>query len=267
MTSNTGSISSTGVTIFTSGPVNVTNGVGGAISTNGGAAAIFATGNTAAVVNSGSITATGAGTIGIAATGLTITNNTGATISGGLDGINQQASAATSITNTGTVSGAGRSGVRLGSNATVTNTGLGLITGATGIVFRDPTATNTPVVNGSVFNSGTITGTGGTAINFATTPGSGPFTLTLGPGSIINGNVLGTGGDLFQLGGTTGSDTFNVSNIGAAQQYRGFTTFNKIGGSTWTLTGAGARTGPSARARWSATPTAWRERRSPTTPH
>ena len=93
-----------------------------------------------------------------------------------------------------------------------------------------------------MFNSGTITGTGGTAINFALTPGSGPFTLTLGPGSIINGTALGTGGDTFQLGGTTGSDTFNVSNIGAAQQYRGFTTFNKVGGSTWLVTGTGTQT-------------------------
>jgi uncharacterized protein with beta-barrel porin domain len=185
--------------------------------------------------------ATGANGIGIVASGVTVTNNAGATISGALDGINMQAGLTSSIANTGTISGAGRSGLRLGSNASVTNTGTGLITGATGIVFRDPTATNTPVVNGSVFNSGTITGTGGTAINFAATAGSGPFTLTLGPGSIINGKVLGTGGDLFQLGGATGTDTFNVSNLGASQQYRGFTTFNKIDGSTWFLTGTGTQ--------------------------
>jgi hypothetical protein len=115
-------------------------------------------------------------------------------------------------------------------------------------------ATNTPVVNGSVFNSGTITGTGGTAINFAATAGSGPFTLTLGPGSIINGNVLSTGGDLFQLGGATGTDTFNVSNIGASQQYRGFTTFNKIDGSTWFLTGPEVRPGTCPAASWEELP-------------
>jgi uncharacterized protein with beta-barrel porin domain len=199
--------------------------------------AIFASLTSITVNNSGMIQATGTNAIGIAANGMTVTNNAGATISGTLDGVNMQAGLTTSIMNAGTISG-GRSAVRLGSNASVINTGL--ITGTTGIVFRDPTATNTPVVNGSVFNSGTITGTGGTAINFALTPGSGPFTLTLGPGSIINGNVLGTGGDLFQLGGI-GSDTFNVSNIGAAQQYRGFTTFNKVGASTWTLTGSGAQ--------------------------
>ena len=52
--------------------------------------------------------------------------------------------------------------------------------------------------------------------------------------------MLGTGADTFQLGGT-GAGAFNVNNIGAAQQYRGFTTFNKIGASTWTLSGSGAQ--------------------------
>jgi len=244
VTSNTGTITSSNATlgtIFSSAPINVTNGNTGTISSTGtGAVGIFASGATATVANSGSITASGTNAIAVAGGGMTITNNAGATISGALDGVNQQASTTTAVTNAGTVIGTTRSGARLGSNASVTNTGL--ITGLTGIAFRDPTGTNTPVVNGSVFNSGTITGTGGTAINFAVTPGSGPFTLTLGPGSIINGNVLGTGGDTFQLGGATGSDVFNVTNIGASQQYRGFTTFNKIGGSTWELFGTGTQT-------------------------
>ena len=85
----------------------------------------------------------------------------------------------------------------------------------------------------------------GTAIDFTGTPGAGPFTLTLAPGFTINGNVLGTGSDTFQLGTSliTRSlfGTFNVSNIGPAQQYRGFATFNKIGPSVWTLTGTGAQ--------------------------
>jgi autotransporter-associated beta strand protein len=225
--------------LLSSGAITVTSNTGTISSTNPGIATIA--GGTATVVNSGSITATGAGSVAIVANGLNITNNAGATISGANDGVNQQAGGTATIANTGTISGAGRTGLRLGSNASVTNTGTGVITGLTGIGFRDPLGVNTPVVNGSVFNSGTITGTGGTAINFAITPGSGPFTLTLGPGSIIQGNVLGTGGDLFQLGGAAGSDTFNVTTIGAAQQYRGFTTFNKIGASTWTLTGSGAQ--------------------------
>jgi autotransporter-associated beta strand protein len=89
---------------------------------------------------------------------------------------------------------------------------------------------------GSVFNSGTING--GPAINF--TAGPGPFTLTLAPSSVINGTVLGTGSDIFQLGGT-GAGTFNVNNIGPSQQYQGFSVFNKVDTSTWTLTGTGAQ--------------------------
>lgn len=110
----------------------------------------------------------------------------------------------------------------------------------TGIVFRDAGVGFGAPKNGSVFNSGTITGTGGTAINFAATAGAGPFSLTIAPTSIINGNVLGTGADTFQLGGS-GNGAFDVNNVGAAQQYRGFATFNKIGTSTWTLTGSGAQ--------------------------
>src|SRR6202163_3724730 len=90
----------------------------------------------------------------------------------------------------------------------------------------------------SVFNAGTISGATA-AIRFA---GAGN-TLTLAPGSAITGNVLGTGSDAFQLGGT-GSATFDVSQIGAAAQYRGFGTFNKIDSSTWTLTGTSTFAGP-----------------------
>ena len=64
--------------------------------------------------------------------------------------------------------------------------------------------------------------------------------LTLGPGSVINGLVLGSGTDTFQLGGT-GKDTFNLSLIGAGQQYDGFSTFNKVDSSNWTVTGTGAQ--------------------------
>jgi autotransporter-associated beta strand protein len=222
-------------------------------------------GDNLTVINNlgGTIQATDVGGVGVHGVGAVgfanITNNTGATISatntngiaiatttavitnsgaitGAFDGVNTQN--ATTLTNSGTVTGASRSGVRVGSNASIINSGT--ITGLTGIVFRDAGAGFGAPVNGSVFNSGTITGTGGTAINFAFTAGAGPFSLTIASTSVINGNVLGTGADIFQLGGSS-SGAFNVSNIGAAQQYRGFATFNKIGTSTWTLTGSGAQ--------------------------
>jgi autotransporter-associated beta strand protein len=118
-------------------------------------------------------------------------------------------------------------GVSAQTSATVINNAGGLISGADfGIVAAGG--------GSSVFNAGTITG-GALAIQFGGTGN----TLTLGPGSVINGNVIGTGGDVFQLGGA-GSGAFDASAIGAAAQYQGFATFNKIGASTWTLTGTGA---------------------------
>ena len=68
-------------------------------------------------------------------------------------------------------------------------------------------------------------------------------TLTLAPGSVISGKVLGTGSDTFQLGGS-GAASFDVSQIGAAAQYQGFGTFNKIGSSVWTLSGTSSFAGP-----------------------
>ncbi len=86
-----------------------------------------------------------------------------------------------------------------------------------------------------MFNSGTIIGTSGTAVEFCNCNGGNTFTL--GPGYAITGNVVGTGSDTFQLGGT-GADSFDVSKIGPAAQYQGFSTFNKVDSATWTLTGS-----------------------------
>ena len=246
-------VSATAATVINSGNITalgrgafgdnliITNNLGGTIQATDvagvGVQAMGAIGFANITNNTGAtISATNTNGIAIATTTATV-NNSG-TISGDRDGVNTTNT--TTLTNSGTITGTNRSGVRVGSNASIDNSGT--ITGLAGIVFRDGLVGFGAPTNGSVINSGTITGTGGTAINFAATAGSGPFTLTLGPGSIINGNVLGTGGDLFQLGGATGTDTFNVSNIGASQQYQGFTTFNKIDNSTWFLTGTGTQT-------------------------
>jgi hypothetical protein len=91
--------------------------------------------------------------------------------------------------------------------------------------------------NTSIFNAGTISANNGPAIVFS----SGGNMLTLGPGSVINGAVVGSGMDTFQLGGT-GAGTFDVSALGA--QYTGFTTFNKVDSSAWTVTGTQTVTTP-----------------------
>ena len=134
------------------------------------------------------------------------------------------------ITNAGLISSNNGAAVVINGTFSGGINNSGTISGATGIVSS--------VAGVSIFNSGTITGTSGTAISF----GSGTNTLTLGPGFSINGNVFGSGGDTLQLGGT-GNGTFDLSTIGSSQQYRGFTTFNVIGG-TWTVNNTYAQSDP-----------------------
>ena len=136
------------------------------------------------------------------------------------------------VTNRGTITvgdaGTGISVTSLSTSNAVVNTGV-INVGANGVGIS---TTN----GGTVFNSGTINAaTGFAAIDLC---GCGGNTLTLGPGSVINGQVLASGTDTFQLGGT-GKDTFNLGLIGVGLQYDGFSTFNKIDSSTWTVTGTG----------------------------
>jgi hypothetical protein len=176
------------------------------------------------------------------ATGDATVDNAG-TVSGNFDAINTSTTGTTTITNSGSVTATNRSGIRV-DTASIENDKGGTISGLNGIFFRNDPTVNQVFGASSVFNDGTITGTGATA-GFGATPiaihfssGSTGNTLTLGTDSVINGNVLGAGSDILQLGGT-GSASFDVSNIGAAAQYQSFSTFNKIGTSTWTLTGTG----------------------------
>jgi uncharacterized protein with beta-barrel porin domain len=245
---NSGSITATSnFGIFAStGAANVTNNAGASIS--GGDGGIVA--NTDAnVVNSGVISSnnigisasTGAANItnsgritgtlnaGIfAATTATVTNNAGSSITGGVAGIN---ALVVNATNSGSITGTTDTGILAQGAVTVTNNAGATITG--GLIGIEANAGGS-----SVFNAGTISG-GAAAIEFL---GSGN-TLTLAPGSVISGKVLGTGSNTFQLGGS-GAATFDVSQLGAAAQYQGSGTFNKIDSSTWTLTGTSSFAGP-----------------------
>jgi uncharacterized protein with beta-barrel porin domain len=230
---NYGSITGTnGYGIYAQTNATVTNNAGASISGGGGGnSGIFANTGSANVTNSGSITGTTVNGI-LANNNVTVTNNAGASITGGLRGIYAAAGFA-DVTNSGSITGTGASsyGIFAGTNATVTNNAGASITGGQrGIAAQ--------AGGSSVFNAGTISG-GTAAIVFS---GVGN-TLTLAQGSAITGNVLGTGSDTLQLGGT-GSATFDVSQLGAAAQYQGFGTFNKIDGSTWTLTGTSTFAGP-----------------------
>ncbi len=216
---------------------NVTNNLG---TISGSIFGISA--NIATVHNSGSISG---GTFGIFATTATVDNSGTILVAAGGRGINATDTA--SVTNSATISG-GAFGIFANNFADVSNSGTVLGT-SFGVSAASGNVTNSGTISGAtgisfggtskVFDAGTITGTGGTAINFA----SGSNTLTLAPGFVVNGKVIGAGSDTFQLGGT-GSATFDLSLIGAVQQYEGFSTFNKVGNSSWTVTGTFSQPDP-----------------------
>lgn len=231
-----------GIAVFTSATiVNSTGGtITGASGIGGGSASISVTNN--GIVSGGT-------SFGILGDSVTVVNNAGASITGPISGIGAVNTA--TVTNSGTISADAPStgiGVNANNNVSVTNNAGATITGAlyainsngSGSVVNAGTISGTFAAinllggNSSVFNAGTISVTGGSdAIVFAGTSN----TLTLAPGSVISGDVTGTGSDTLQLGGS-GAATFDLSRLGSGKQYQGFATFNKVGDSTWTATGA-----------------------------
>jgi hypothetical protein len=177
---------------------------------NGGKGGAGAPGNSTAANGGGG----GDGGAGIIASspGLTIINGSGSSITGGKGG----------------AAGAGSTG---GPSQTGSAGAAGA--GGTGIIGSGLTIINSGAITGGLANGGT--GARANAITFT----GGSNSLELQGGSIITGNVVGTGSDTFRLGGTTDS-AFDISAIGAATQYQGFGIFQKIGSSTWTLTGTNA---------------------------
>lgn len=100
--------------------------------------------------------------------------------------------------------------------------------------------------NSTIASSGRISG--GLASDGATRAdaidlSAGGNTLTLERGFSVVGNVISTGGDTLALGGDSSGDgglgdaSFDVGQIGASAQFRGFDTYQKTGTNTWTLAG------------------------------
>nr|WP_314954749.1 autotransporter domain-containing protein [Bradyrhizobium cosmicum] len=215
-------------------------------------------GDDSKVTNGGTINAGASGSAGISMQGDRATISQSGTINVGLGGAGVAYNGSFStITNSGRITGAdfAEGLLVIGDSNTVTNGGtitvgassVGIDVSAfgttnqivnTGTITVGANGTGIMVSNGaSIFNSGTIDAgaSGAIAIDFC---GCGSNTLTLGPGSVINGQVLASGTDGFQLGGT-GKDIFNLDLIGTGLQYDGFSTFNKVDSSTWTVTGTG----------------------------
>jgi autotransporter-associated beta strand protein len=237
---NSGTIFAGGAGIFVGGNPNAFYG--------GPSGAVAISNFSGGIENSGTISAGGNG-IDVGGTGnnanaVTISTFSGGisnagTISAGSNGILVGGTATAhgsfsfstfsgGIANSGTIVAAAADGIRVLNVSTVIGgiTNTGAITASVGIAVTSSGAV-------SVFDSGLIDGTSGTAVDLSHTgPGN---TFTLGPGYDIIGNVVGSGSDTFQLGGS-GSGSFNLSSIGASQQYRGFSTFNVVGG-VWTVTG------------------------------
>jgi uncharacterized protein with beta-barrel porin domain len=218
-------ISVTGVSAFAGGIAN-----SGRISAASTGIYVDASSFAGGISNSGTISARGGGGIFVGGSTFAGGISNSGKISAGSTGIYVHVSSfAGGISNSGTISSAGRTGIFVSSVSTfaggITNTGT--ISGGSGIVVSG----SGPV---SVFDSGVIVGTRGTAVKLSGNAAGNTFTL--GPGYGITGNVLGAGSDTFQLGGS-GSGAFNLGSIGAGQQYQGFSTFNVVGG-TWTASGA-----------------------------
>ena len=208
----------------------------GVINAGDNTAGISAQGDRALITHFGTING-GVGTAGVAYNGSSGTINNSGRILLGDDAVGIVVLGdSNTITNSGTITvGAGFAvGIDVssfGGSNSVINTGtinVGAGGFGVGIMLSG---------SGTVFNSGTINAAAGFAAIELCGCGS---VLTLGPGSVINGLVLGGGAGTFQLGGT-GKDTFNLSLIGAGQQYDGFATFNKVDSSNWTVTGTGAQ--------------------------
>src|SRR5262249_33734848 len=102
------------------------------------------------------------------------------------------------------------------------------VTGTTGITTSGGTTT--------LVANGTITGTGGTAVQFGGTNDL----LQMQASTVFNGNVVGTGTSILQLAGTAAA-SFDLSKLGSGAQFSGFSSL--LAGASWNLTGSSSFAG------------------------
>jgi hypothetical protein len=162
---------------------------------------------------------------------LTATVNAGVTVDGwGLALTTTKTDGTITVTNNGSIlanaAGAGAALLLTGGGVNVVNA-IGTISGATGIQAVGGTT--------NVIVTGTVAGTGGTAISFDNT--SSGNTVDLKPTAVITGNLSGSGEDLLRLSGASGSSNFDLDKIAG-----GFSELRKSDNATWTVTGTFAPT-------------------------
>ena len=236
----------------------ITGGAGGATSgaaVGGGAGGIGVFLNSNDLINaSGGVITGGAGGaspngfggnggIGVVGTGGTVINEAGASIAGGRGGLGDPA----------LPNGGGGYGVGFATGGSLLNAGS--ITGgdaATRGGATIPGGYGVVVTGGGVriINAGSITGgltSDGTTRAAAVALTASGNTLELRNGYSFAGDVVAAvSGNTLALGGTEAA-AFDVAQLGAVaggKQFQGFSIFEKIGSSTWTLAGASVEVTP-----------------------
>jgi hypothetical protein len=206
-------------------------GGGGVLELAGGSGTITGLGATGTLSGAAAMTFKGFGSYTIDAGGawtLTGANKLGA---------GQALTVAGLLIDNGTVSGAGAAGVTLSAGGSVDNAAAAsLISGTIGVYAGAGGAA-------TVTTFGTIKGTGGTAVQFA----SASDRLIAEAGSVFTGAVKGGGGALELAGGTgtiTGLGGAGKLSGAEAMTFSGFGAYAIDAGASWTLAGASAL-GPS----------------------
>jgi outer membrane autotransporter protein len=239
----------------------ITGGAGGTFNSWGGAGAAGVLSNLGTITNAGTITGGeggygysngGAAGIGVIAWGGTIENSATGLIAGGVGGEGNG-------NFSGMYSGAGGAGIVFTGGQPGLLVNAGTIQGGAGGPASNAIrrgAGGRGVVGAStgsttIINSGTIIG--GVSVSqqraYAIQLFGSDNRLELHAGSWIRDVVAVSGGgsnNVLALGGAD-DDTFNASHIGSdgsvdGYGYMGFDTFEKLGASTWTLTGTGDQT-------------------------
>jgi uncharacterized protein with beta-barrel porin domain len=212
------------------------------------------------LVNNGSMISRATSSIALYSGG-NVTNSAGATIVGRFDGIYAN-SATSSVTNEGDIGGSAaditktQSGVHLPSGGAVTNLAAGRIAAyGPGILASSATTVQNAgfitSLNGTaidltagatgvgslVSNRGTITGQGGTAILFGPEDNILILAGTSSITGIVDASAHGVSTTNTLILGGASSGRFDMSSLGATEQYRGFDILQKNDPGVWTLTG------------------------------